>query len=97
MLRAELELSAGRLDAAQAFADRVRALGNESVVQMRHGRAHVLLAEIALARGDRAAAREQLALALSAPGSVSARLRARISAAAADSRGGPDAALRGGA
>jgi DNA-binding TFAR19-related protein (PDSD5 family) len=99
LLRADQELSAGRFDAAAAIAERIRGLGKESTVQMRHGRAHVVIAEIALARGDRAAAREQLALALTAPGSIGARLRARISAAAAlagFSEGARHAEIRGG-
>jgi len=97
LIKADLDMHAGRLEAVTAICDRIRGLGKEGVVQMRHGRAHVVLAELALARDDKAAAREQLALALTAPGSIGARMRARISAAAIQSEGGSHAALRGGA
>ncbi len=100
LLRADLDFAAGRYDEASALAQEVRGLGGEFTVQMRHGRAHVLEAELALVRGDAAAAREHLALALTAPGSIGARVRARISAAAARAGfkpGGPHAEIRGGA
>ncbi|MCA1829206.1 MAG: AAA family ATPase [Myxococcales bacterium] len=95
LMRAELDLAAGRLDEAAAAAQELRAPGRELHEQMRHGRAHVLVAELALARGDKTEARRQLELALAAPWPISARLQARISAAAAraGSRGGTDAAL----
>jgi DNA-binding SARP family transcriptional activator len=83
ILRGELELWLGRLPQAEEAAAQLRALGESDVIQMRQGRAHVLMAELALARGEKAAAREYLARALTAPGSIGARLRARIAAAAA--------------
>lgn len=94
LIKADLEMHQGRLDAAAAICERIRGLGKENVAQMRHGRAHLVLAEIALARGDKQAARDQLALALTAPGSIGARMRARISAAAART-GGSHAEVRG--
>jgi DNA-binding SARP family transcriptional activator len=100
LLRADLDFAAGRFDQASALAQEVRGLGGEFTVQMRHGRAHVLEAELALVRGDAACAREHLTSALTAPGSIGARLRARISAAAARAGfkpGGPHAEVRGGA
>jgi len=97
LLRAELHAHAGRVDQASALAQEVRALGGDSTAQMRQGRAHVLVAELALLRGDMAAAREHLGLAVSAAGSMGARLRARVSAAAARAgfTGGRDAEIRG--
>ena len=97
LLRAELHAHAGRVDQASALAQEVRALGGDSTAQMRQGRAHVLVAELALLRGDTAAAREHLGLAVSAAGSMGARLRARVSAAAARAgfTGGRDAEIRG--
>jgi len=97
--RGDLELAAGRLDEALALVIEVRGLGGQLTQQMRHGRAHVLEAEVALARGDAGSARTHLSLALTAGGSISARLRARISAAAARAGfepGGPHAEVRGG-
>ena len=93
LLHADLDLAAGRLDAAAAHAEEVRRLGGEASIGFRHSRAYVLLAELALARGDRTAARERLALALTVPAGVSAGLRARISTAAARAgfKGGTDA------
>ena len=87
LLHADLDLAQGRLQDAAAHAEEVGRLGGEASLGFRHSRAHVLLAELALAGGDRAAAREQLALALTVPAGVSAGLRARISSAAA--RAGP--------
>lgn len=83
ILRGELELWLGRLAQAEAAAAQLRALGGGDEIQLRQGRAHVLMAELALARGEPAAAREHLSLALRAPGSIGARLRERITAAAA--------------
>src|SRR5260221_10314732 len=94
-LHADLDLSAGRLDAAAANAEEVRELGGEASIGFRHCRAHVLLAELALARGDKAAARDQLARALTAQSGISAALKNRISAAAARAgfTGGTDATV----
>ncbi len=88
ILRGELELWLGHLAQAEEAVAQLRALGGTDAIQMRQGRAQVLMAELALARGEAAAAREHLRLALSAPGSIGARLRARI--AAAGSRAGPE-------
>jgi hypothetical protein len=83
LLHADLDLAAGRLDAAAAHAEEVRKLGGEASAAFRHCRAHVILAELALARGEQAASREHLARALSVQSGISARLKDRISAAAA--------------
>ncbi len=83
LLHADLDLAAGRLDDAAAHAEEVSLLGGEASVGFRHSRAHLLRAELALARGDRSAARAELSLALTVPAGLSAGLRARISAAAA--------------
>ena len=82
-LRAEQLQRAGRPEASLALVEEARALGNPLSAQMRQGRAHLILAELALARGDAALARAELARALAAPGELGARLRARLSAVAA--------------
>lgn len=88
LLRADLEMAAGRLDVARRWVDEVRGLGGDSsIAQMRSGHAHLLLAELSLAAGQRKGAREHLASALTAPGGLTARLRARISSAAARAAG----------
>ena len=85
LLRAELELASGQLDAAEAHARQCEAaaLNRRDAVQLRVKHCHLVLAEIELARGRRGPAREHLARALSAPGNLGARGRARISAALA--------------
>jgi hypothetical protein len=94
-LHADLDLARGRLDAAAADAEALRHLGGEASLGFRHCRAHVLFAELALARGDSAEARVQLEKALSAQSGISATLKRRISAAAARAgfAGGTDAPL----
>jgi hypothetical protein len=81
ILRAELEARHGRLDDAERFARRAATVPRGDAVQLRRGRCQLVLAEIALARGQRAAAREHLAAAAAAPGTLSTPLRARIAQA----------------
>jgi len=83
ILRGELELWLGRLPRAEEAARQIVSLGNDGAIQMRQGRAQVLMAELALAREDGATAREHLGRALRAPGGIGVRLRARIAAASA--------------
>jgi DNA-binding SARP family transcriptional activator len=83
LIAAELRLAAGRTDEAQVLALAAGELGTGNAIQMRHRRAYLVLAEVALARGDGEKAREQLTLALAAPGGMSAPLQKRITAAAA--------------
>ena len=99
ILRGEIELWLGRIAEAEAAAERLRALcAIDDAIQMRQGRAHVLMAELALARGEPGEARRHLSLALRAPGSIGGRLRARITAArlraGTPEEGDPDAEVR---
>jgi DNA-binding SARP family transcriptional activator len=79
LIRAELAAEAGRFERAETLVAEATALVEAQTVQGRHGRAHLILAEIALLRGDAARAHEELRRTLAAPGALSARIRARVS------------------